>query len=148
MTNEMSGPAILVQQSWMQVTPQASEAATLFFQNLFALDPSLRHHFSGDMREQGTRMMALMNVIIGKLDQPDDLANLMAQLGRQRQTANGADGFAAIPATLIGEALRQTLMQVLGRDFTAALRDAWSRLFQYVVDLMQAGDRAALEVAS
>ena len=43
----------LVQASWKQVVPVAETAAQMFYGRLFFLDPSLRHLFLGDMRDQG-----------------------------------------------------------------------------------------------
>ena len=46
---------MLVQTSFVLVMPIAETAATLFYQRLFELDPSLRPMFRGDMQEQGRK---------------------------------------------------------------------------------------------
>jgi hemoglobin-like flavoprotein len=57
----------LVQRSWSQVLPIADQAAALFYANLFALDPSLRPLFKGDMRAQGQRLMQMIGAATGML---------------------------------------------------------------------------------
>jgi len=49
----------LVQTSFAQVEPIAEAAAELFYGRLFALDPSLRRLFKGDMTAQGRKLMAM-----------------------------------------------------------------------------------------
>ena len=46
----------LVQSSWSAVEPIADAAAEMFYSKLFALDPSLRALFRGDMQEQGRKL--------------------------------------------------------------------------------------------
>jgi hemoglobin-like flavoprotein len=125
-----------VRDSWAKMTPFASEAATLFYQNLFALDPTLRHLFKGDMREQGTRLMAMMNVVVGKLDDSDELMPLLGQLGQRH-----ADyGVTPEHYRLVGTALLQTLEQALGAGCTPVVKSAWTIVYDLISRRMQAAD--------
>ena len=47
----------LVRSTFALVQPIASDAATLFYDNLFRADPNLRYLFKGDMTHQGQRLM-------------------------------------------------------------------------------------------
>ncbi len=52
----------IVQQSWKQVFPIHDQAAELFYQRLFELDPSVRALFTGDMTQQGRKLMDMIHV--------------------------------------------------------------------------------------
>ena len=47
----------LVQSTWSKVAPISDKAADIFYDKLFALDPSLREMFPKDMKEQKQKLM-------------------------------------------------------------------------------------------
>jgi hypothetical protein len=55
----------LVQESFKTIAPIADDAAQLFYQRLFELDPSLRHMFRGDMKEQRKKLMQMITAAKG-----------------------------------------------------------------------------------
>ena len=55
---------VLTQTSFAQVLPIADAAASLFYNRLFELDPSLRPMFKTDMAEQGRKLMTMLNVVV------------------------------------------------------------------------------------
>ena len=63
----------LVQQSWEKVVPISEDAAELFYGRLFELDPSLRSMFSGDMNEQGRKLMKILTMVVRGLQRFDQL---------------------------------------------------------------------------
>ncbi len=50
----------LVQTSFAHVVPIADTAATLFYDRLFALDPTLRRLFPSDLTEQRHKLMTIL----------------------------------------------------------------------------------------
>src|SRR5260370_35330219 len=54
----------LVQDSFALVAPIADTAAQLFYGRLFELDPSLRHMFKSNMKEQGLKLMQMLSVAV------------------------------------------------------------------------------------
>src|SRR5215813_9816822 len=50
----------LVRASFAKVTPIADTAAAMFYDRLFAADPTLRPLFKGDMVEQGRLLMTMI----------------------------------------------------------------------------------------
>jgi len=68
---------MLVQGSWKNVSAIAPQAAELFYQNLFAADPSLKPLFRGNMAEQGKKLMQMIGAAVGKLN---DLETLVARV--------------------------------------------------------------------
>jgi hemoglobin-like flavoprotein len=78
----------LVQSSFQKVAPIAETAASLFYGRLFELDPSLRHMFHGDMKEQGRKLMNMLTLAVRGLDRPEQLIPAVQMLGR-RHTGYG-----------------------------------------------------------
>src|SRR5438067_12308906 len=71
----------LVQTSFAKVLPIAEVAAELFYARLFELDPSLRHMFRGDMKEQGRTLMTMIRVAVANLDKLDEIVPAVQALG-------------------------------------------------------------------
>lgn len=72
----------LVQQSWAKVVPISPRAAELFYQNLFAADPSLRRLFNGNMTEQGKKLMQMIGAAVGKRNDLDGFIPILQSLGK------------------------------------------------------------------
>jgi hemoglobin-like flavoprotein len=64
----------LVQQTWRSVLLIQEQAATLFYNRLFELDPSLRVLFKGDMTEQGRKLIGMITAAVDGLSRLDALA--------------------------------------------------------------------------
>ena len=71
----------LVRSSFALVQPIAPTAASLFYANLFAADPSLRHLFKGDMAAQGAKLMQMIGAAVNLLEKPQALLPVLRQLG-------------------------------------------------------------------
>jgi len=71
----------LVQKSFAKVAPVAEQAAEMFYARLFELDPSVKRLFTGDMKEQGKRLMAMTSVAVKGLDHIEDLVPAVQDLG-------------------------------------------------------------------
>src|SRR5260221_933288 len=71
----------IVRQTWKQLVPIADTAATLFYQRLFEIDPSIRSLFScTDMPEQRRKLMQVIGLAVNGLDQPTESLQSVAQL--------------------------------------------------------------------
>jgi hypothetical protein len=57
----------LVQTSFAKVVPIADTAATLFYEDLFRRDPSLRALFKEDVAEQRRKLMAMIGTVVAGL---------------------------------------------------------------------------------
>ena len=60
----------LVRENFAAVKPIADTAAALFYDRLFALDPSLRALFKSGMREQGAKLMQMIGVAVPGCTRP------------------------------------------------------------------------------
>jgi hemoglobin-like flavoprotein len=125
----------LVQTSFAQVRPIADEAAALFYNRLFELDPTLRPLFKGDLKEQGRKLMEMLTLAVKGLDRPEALLPALAALGRR----HAGYGVNKHDYETVGEALLWTLEQGLGPSFTPDIREAWTALYRFVADTMRNG---------
>src|SRR5262249_50802634 len=72
-----------VKKSWSEVVPIADQAAVLFYERLFTLDPSLRALFKPDMTEQRKMLMTMLGTAVGGLDRLDTIVPAVQALGRR-----------------------------------------------------------------
>src|SRR6056297_1050122 len=111
----------LVQTSWGQVKPISEQAAELFYGRLFELDPSLKPLFKGDMKDQGKKLMATLNLAVMSLTKLDEILPAIQDLGRRHVQYGVPDESYAT----VGQALLWTLEQGLGDQFTDEVKEAW-----------------------
>ncbi len=111
----------LVRTSFAKVEPIADAAAVMFYDELFVLDPQLRHLFKSDMAEQRKKLMQMLAVAVAHLDDWQTIANAVRALGQRHR------GYGVSPADYdtVGTALITTLERGLGPDFTPDVREAW-----------------------
>lgn len=129
----------LVQDSFRRVIPIADEVASLFFARIFELDPNLRNLFSGDMAEQGRKLVALIAVAVSHLDRPVAIVSAFHDLG----LANLRNVAKANHCSKVETALLWTLGKRLGPEFTPKVRTAWNAAFTFVCHTVLASLRDA-----
>ncbi len=129
----------LVQATWESVLPISQAAATIFYDKLFAADPSLRTLFKGDLEEQKVKLMKMIGVAVNSLDRLDDIVPAVKGLGQRHA------GYGVQPAhyATVGGALLATLEQGLGSQFTPDVKDAWATVYGVLADAMQSGATSA-----
>lgn len=125
----------LVQKSFGEVKPIAAAAADLFYKRLFALDPSLRHLFKGEMSKQGQMLMSMIGAAVSGLRNLETLAPVVRQLGARHV----GYGVRTEHYATVGSALLWTLEQGLGDKFTPEVRDAWTGAYDLLSEVMQLG---------
>ncbi len=130
----------LVQESFSLVEPIAEQAAGLFYDRLFTLDPSLRPMFRGDISEQGKKLMTTLAVAVNGLKRPEKIVPTVLHLGRKHA------GYGVRPEhyAVVGEALLWTLDKGLGDAFTLETEEAWTSAYTLLATVMQ---EAAAEAA-
>jgi hemoglobin-like flavoprotein len=123
----------LVRDSFAKLVPIARQAAALFYDRLFSLDPSLRPLFKGDMTEQGRKLMAMIGAAVANLDKLEMIAPAVEDLGR-RHVAYGVQ-----PAhyDTVASALLWTLAQGLGEAFTPPVEAAWTEVYTILATTMK-----------
>lgn len=131
----------LVQSSLAKVLPIADDAAALFYNRLFELDPELRAMFRGDMVEQGRKLMTMISVVVAGLKSLDRIVPAVRALGMR----HSAYGVRDEHYDTVGAALLWTLEKGLGADFTDDVREAWTAAYTLLAETMK---DAANEVAA
>jgi hemoglobin-like flavoprotein len=136
----------LVRESWAKVVPIAEQAAAMFYARLFELDPSLQSLFKGDMKAQGRKLMSMIGTVVGNLRNLSALVPTIEDLGRRHV------GYGVKPAhyETVGAALLWTLEKGLGEAFTAEAREAWTRAYATLSEVMRkaAAQHDTAEVAA
>jgi hemoglobin-like flavoprotein len=129
----------LVQSSWASVEPIAEPAAEIFYSKLFALDPSLRPLFRGEMKEQGRKLMSMIAFAVRGLSRLETLVPGVQALGRRHAGYGVRDKHYDTVAT----ALLWTLNQGLGKAFTDDVREAWAEAYGVLATTMKDAAKVA-----
>jgi hemoglobin-like flavoprotein len=122
----------LIQGSWQKVVPIKEQAAELFYGKLFQLDPALRPLFKGDMKEQGRKLMTMLNTVVVQLERLDTLVPAVQDLGKRHA------GYGVKPEhyAAVGSALLWTLDAGLGDGFTGEVKEAWAAAYGVLAGVM------------
>lgn len=115
----------LVQDSFAKVAPIAPQAATLFYDRLFEVAPSVRSLFPDDITEQKKKLMATLAVVVNGLDKLDTILPAASALAK-RHVSYGA---APEHYPVVGGALLWTLEKGLGDHWTKDVADAWTQAY-------------------
>ena len=123
----------LVKNSWQKVVPIKETAADLFYGKLFELDPSLKPMFKGDMKEQGRKLMMMLNTVVTNLEKLDSLVPAVQDLGKRHVAYGVKDAHYGT----VGAALLWTLGAGLGDAFTADTEAAWTEAYTVLSTVMK-----------
>lgn len=131
----------LVKTTWAMVEPIADEAATLFYERLFLVDPSLRDLFPTEMAEQRAKLMKTIGVAVKALDRIETIVPVVRELGRRHLDYRVEEK----DYDTVGAALLWTLGAGLGPAFTDEARAAWGETYGLLAETMKAGARETVE---
>jgi len=123
----------LVQTSWQKVVPIKEKAAELFYGKLFELDANLKPLFKGDMAEQGRKLMAMINTVVNKLNDLDDIVPAVQDLGKKHVGYGVKDSH----YDTVAAALLWTLGAGLGDAFTDDVEAAWTEAYTILATAMK-----------
>ena len=125
----------LVQSSFSKVVPIAGQAADLFYNRLFEIDPSLRPMFPENMKEQKIKLMQMLTAAVKGLDNLETLVPIVRQLGA-RHIGYGVkdDHYGTVAAALLW-----TLERGLGETFTPETKEAWVVVYGILASTMKEG---------
>jgi hemoglobin-like flavoprotein len=115
----------IVQESFAKVAPVSDQAATIFYDRLFEVAPSVKAMFPADMTEQRKKLMATLAVVV------NGLSNLEAVLPAASALAirHVAYGTKAEHYPVVGGALLWTLEKGLGEGWTDEVAAAWTAAY-------------------
>jgi hemoglobin-like flavoprotein len=123
----------LVQRSFEKLTAMGETAWDGFYNELFAIEPSIRRMFKDDVHEQRKKLLAALALVIGALNAPARILDPLKKLAVRHV------GYGVKPEhyTYMGNALLRTLEKGLGDEFTPDLRKAWMAAFQTLTAIMK-----------
>ncbi|GAB3919937.1 globin domain-containing protein [Larkinella terrae] len=116
----------LVKQSWnllREIDPEL--LGDVFYTRLFLKYPALRSLFKHSLVSQYKKFIAMLNLIVSRLDQPGILTEEIRQLA----TRHGGYGIKPEHYDEVGTALLWTLEKGLGKDWNPALYQAWAACY-------------------
>ena len=125
----------LVKDSWAKVLPIKETAAELFYGRLFEVCPEVKPLFKGDMKDQGRKLMAMLNTAVNGLDNLETLIEPLKNSG----AAHKVYGVKAEDYGKVGDAFLWTLGQGLGDAFTDDVKEAWTVTYTTVAGVMIEG---------
>lgn len=123
----------LIQQSFEQTAVYGDRLSELFYAELFAIDPSLRTMFDGDLRRQQMKFMMMLALIVRSLHKPEHILNTVQHLAIKHV----GYGVRSEHYSPFGNALLRTLKKVLGPDYTRDVADAWEEGFRMLAGIMK-----------
>jgi hemoglobin-like flavoprotein len=128
-----------VQGDWRKVLPIAATAATLFYDRLFELDPSLRSLFASNLDEQKKKLLQTLGAAVTGLTDLQALVPIAHALGKRHV------GYGVKPEHYgtVGTALLWALRRGLGEGFDAAHEAAWTKVYEILSKTMLDGAAGA-----
>jgi hemoglobin-like flavoprotein len=124
----------LVQATWQQVVPIADQAAKMFYDRLFEVDPSTRAMFgSTDLEQQRKKLVQVLSVAVAGLDRLGALSATVEDLGRRHAGYGVRDSH----YESVGAALLWTLERGLGSAWNAEVAAAWAEVYGLLSSIMR-----------
>lgn len=116
----------LLRQSWSTAVADRTTLARLFYTRLFQIAPDTEVLFEKDLTAQGRKLVATLSFIIDNLDDPDSLLPAAGDLARRHVGYN----VKASQYAVVGQALIETLRDLLGEQFDRRTEEAWTSTYQ------------------
>jgi hemoglobin-like flavoprotein len=124
----------LVRTTFARLAVMPEVAGALFYERLFVTNPSFRSLFKNDMRIQGTKLMTTLALIVYNLAEPGQTLPAIRDLAVRHVKY----GVKLADYDAMREALLWTFEQALGKDFTPAVKEAWTVCYDELAGEMKA----------
>lgn len=133
----------IVKETWAAVLPIKDAAADMFYARLFEQYPDVKPYFKGDMKNQGAKLMAMLNQAVMSLDNVEALIEPLKAAG----LAHKGYGVSPQDYDRVGASLLWTLEQGLGEAYTPVVANAWAVTYQTLASVMIDGAEYRSEAA-
>ena len=131
----------LVRQTFARFAAHPARAGALFYDRLFALEPSLRTMFPKNLQTLGQKFVNTLGAMIGALDDAGLGAVHLDALGRR----HAMYGVQPQHYEAMREALLWSLAQLLGDEFDDDAAAAWCAAYKTAARAMQKASQRAAE---
>lgn len=129
----------LVQSTFALVAPIAEQAAEIFYNKLFEIDPELKPLFKGDIKEQGKKLMSMLAAAVKGLDDLGGLVPVVQDLGKRHVDYGVKDEH----YDTVAAALLYTLETGLADAWNDDVKDAWVAVYTVLSTTMKDAAAAA-----
>jgi hemoglobin-like flavoprotein len=123
----------LVQQSFRLIEPLMDDAARLFYDRLFEIDPSLERLFPRSPRERTRLLAGTLTIVVNEIDRPAQFRGVIESLGSRYATLGVRDEH----YQAVGEAFLWMLEAALKDAFTSEVRGAWVAAYSWLAFTVQ-----------
>jgi nitric oxide dioxygenase len=122
----------IAQRSFERLRPDVEAFSRSFYARLFEIDPALEVLFPADLDSQRSKLVAMLDQMVGHLSDWDALLSESQALGVRHA------GYGARPHHYVevGSALIWALERHLGPDFTPEVRDSWREIYDLLFRAM------------
>lgn len=132
-----------LENSFKLLAPQGEELVDRFYANLFARHPGVRPMFPANMKDQKSKLLASLVLVIKNLRNPEVLGEAVLGLGGKHE------GYGAKPEHYI--AVRDTLLDVMeqmaGDTWSQTLTNDWKGALDFIAETMLEGQKQAAAAA-
>jgi len=125
----------LVRESFKAMLHRREELAAAFYARLFEVAPQVRPMFTGDLKEQGRKLMTTIASVVGSLDRFDDIRASVIDLGAHHAHIGARPEHYGV----VGDALLWAMERELGPAFTPETKSAWARAYSTLAATMMGG---------
>lgn len=135
----LPAPAVIeaVRHSCAGLPPGSTHLADRFYENLFAMAPAMREVFPENMRPQKERMAFALLEVVRYLDQPEEVAGYLRQLGAQHKRQIGVK---PEDYPYVGRALVRAVSEI-SPSWSSSMSSAWIVVYEWITAHMLAGAR-------
>lgn len=122
----------LLRDSLLIMQEQKEFAASVFYENLFELDPTLRRMFDDDLAEQSSKAMFAFGAVVAQIHDIDACREMTRGLAIRHVE------YGVLPEhyPTVGEAVVTTVAMVLQEAMTPEIEAAWQKAYAAVADAM------------
>jgi hemoglobin-like flavoprotein len=128
--------AELLETSFSQVAPRASEFAVSFYNHLWTDNPQSKELFANsDMESQRKKLIQSLVLVVDNLRKPDVLTEALHGLGARHVK------YGVLPThyPMVGGAILKTFEEYLGPSWTPEVKQAWVDAYGAITQLMLEG---------
>lgn len=123
----------LIETSYVKLSQNADEAGELLYKNIFKIAPELRAMFQENIMIQGRKLIQMLGIAVASLHLFDQAKPSITELGSRHI----GYGVKLSDYAIVGDALLETLKQILGDEFTPDVEEAWFLLYGEIAKTMK-----------
>lgn len=140
---------MVIKNTWQIIQEDISKVGIIMFVKLFETHPECKDAFflfrdvedlerlrtSKELRAHGLRIMSFIEKSVARINQTEQLEQLIINLGRSHYRYNAPPKY----YSYVGQEFIRAVQPILKDNWTPVAEDAWKTLFQYITTIMKQG---------